>query len=230
MPFYALFAPLKFRTTASIIHEDSKLLKKKPAHMGILVAEDEFSLKDLANLIVWSVALDISYISVYDINGEIKRNSNLLERSIEKSKKEVMVQDQSNYDIQLFSTSHPAAEAISSSKVSTNKARVLLLCIEDGHQKIVDMAKHVSHMVSAGMFRQEDIVPSTIDNLFQESLQFPDPEVCLKFRSADCLFGYLPWQIRLTEIIAMPSHKGIAYKCFLSSLLRYANTSQRFGT
>ena len=70
MPLYAIFTPMKLKTTASTIQEDSKLLKKIPSHVGILVAEDEFSLKDLANVIVWSVALGISYISVYDINGK----------------------------------------------------------------------------------------------------------------------------------------------------------------
>ena len=70
MPLHALFAPMKLKTTVATIQEDSKLLKKMPAHVGFLLVEDEFSMKDLANMIVWSVALGISYISVYDINGE----------------------------------------------------------------------------------------------------------------------------------------------------------------
>ncbi|RUS75691.1 hypothetical protein EGW08_016557 [Elysia chlorotica] len=209
MPLYGLLASIKSKTTASTINEDSKLLKKVPSHVGILVAEDEFSLKDLANVIVWSVALGISYISVYDINGEIKRNSVVLQRNIEKSKAEVLAQDQSSYDIQLFSTSQPTAETTSSSNQKLHKASVVLLCIEDGHHRIVNIARHISHMVTSGMFRQEDIVPSNVDNFFQESLHFPDPEVCLKFGNTDCLFGYLPWQIRLTEIIG----KTYAVRC-----------------
>ncbi|GFO28293.1 dehydrodolichyl diphosphate synthase complex subunit nus1 [Plakobranchus ocellatus] len=189
--------------TAPTIQEDSKLLKKIPAHVGIVIVEDEFSFKDLANIIVWSVALGISYISVYDINGEIKRNGLMLQRNIEESKKEVFTPDQSNYDIQLFSSSQMAQEASSTSSDNHKlpKARVHLLCIEDGHRRIVNMAKCLSHMVASGMLQKEDIVPSKVDNLFQESLQFPDPELCLKFGSTDCLFGYMPWQVRLTEII-----------------------------
>lgn len=51
---------------------DSKILKRLPVHVGILIAEDEYHFKDLANLIVWSVTLGISYITVYDINGKAK--------------------------------------------------------------------------------------------------------------------------------------------------------------
>lgn len=60
------------KSAASIVNiqSDSKKLKKLPAHLGFLVVEDEFSFQDLANMIVWSVALGISYISVYDINGK----------------------------------------------------------------------------------------------------------------------------------------------------------------
>ncbi|CAL1527174.1 unnamed protein product [Lymnaea stagnalis] len=210
------------------IQTDSKNLKKLPAHIGLLVVEDEFSFRDLANMIVWSVALGISYISVYDINGEIKRNSVLLQKDIDKSKEDIIGQDKCHYDIQLFSSSHPVTQSnAGASKVQ--QAKVHLLCVEDGHRRIVDMARQLCHNVNYGLLKIDDITPSNVDSFFQESWQFPDPELCIKFGSVDSLFGYLPWQIRLTEIISLPSHKGLSYKSFLSLLVQFGNTSQRFG-
>ncbi|XP_005103331.1 dehydrodolichyl diphosphate synthase complex subunit nus1 [Aplysia californica] len=233
--YLVLFAPSqafvfarKSAQTPLSIQSDSKSLKKLPSHVGLLVAEDDFSFKDLANMIVWSVSLGISYLTIYDINGEIKRNSLLLQRNIDESKEHVMGHDSSHYDIQLFSSSHPLVHR----STGTSKSRhccVHLLCVEDGQRKIVNMSRHLSDLVCRGSYSLQDIQPCNVDSFFQESMQFPDPELCVKFGNVDSLLGYLPWQVRLTEFISLPSHKGISYKSFLSSIVQFGNTAQRFG-
>jgi hypothetical protein len=55
------------------VEKDRKNLRKLPLHIGFVVTENEFSMTDLANLIVWSVTLGISYISVYDMNGKFSK-------------------------------------------------------------------------------------------------------------------------------------------------------------
>ncbi|CAG5117950.1 unnamed protein product [Candidula unifasciata] len=210
------------------LEADRKLLKKVPAHVGFLVLEEDFSFRDLANLIVWSVTLGVSYISVYDFNGEVKRNSLLLQQNIRASKEQVLGQDLSSCDIQIFSSSHPVLRP-PSALPKTHGGRVHLLCVDDGRKNIVQTARHLSQMVAAGMYRLEDIQPSIVDSMIQESRQLPDPDLCLKFGALDSLLGYLPWHIRLSEIISLSSHKGITYKSFLSALIEYGNTDQRFG-
>lgn len=49
---------------------DGKTLKKLPVHIGLLVAEEEPSYTDIANLVVWCMAVGISYVSVYDNHGK----------------------------------------------------------------------------------------------------------------------------------------------------------------
>lgn len=49
---------------------DGRALRKLPLHMGLVLAEDERSLPDVASLVVWAMAVGISYISVYDHQGE----------------------------------------------------------------------------------------------------------------------------------------------------------------
>lgn len=49
---------------------DSKAFSKLPVHIGLLVAEEEPSYTDVANLVVWCMTVGISYVSVYDNHGK----------------------------------------------------------------------------------------------------------------------------------------------------------------
>lgn len=49
---------------------DGRSLEKLPVHIGLLVAEEELSYTDIANLVVWCMAVGISYVSVYDNHGK----------------------------------------------------------------------------------------------------------------------------------------------------------------
>lgn len=49
---------------------DGKSLEKLPVHIGLLVAEEEPSYTDIANLVVWCMAVGVSYVSVYDNQGK----------------------------------------------------------------------------------------------------------------------------------------------------------------
>lgn len=48
---------------------DLACLEKLPVHIGLLVTEEELSYTDIATLVVWCMAVGISYISVYDTCG-----------------------------------------------------------------------------------------------------------------------------------------------------------------
>lgn len=52
------------------LQSDVKRLEKLPVHIGLLVTEEELSYTDIANLVVWCMAVGISYISVYDNCGK----------------------------------------------------------------------------------------------------------------------------------------------------------------
>lgn len=49
---------------------DGRSLEKLPVHIGLLVAEEEISFTDIANLVVWCMAVGVSYVSVYDNQGK----------------------------------------------------------------------------------------------------------------------------------------------------------------
>lgn len=49
---------------------DGRALQKLPLHVGLVVTEEEPSYADMASLVVWCMAVGISYVSVYDHNGK----------------------------------------------------------------------------------------------------------------------------------------------------------------
>lgn len=52
------------------LQRDVQRLEKLPVHIGLLVTEEELSYTHIANLVVWCMAVGISYISVYDNCGK----------------------------------------------------------------------------------------------------------------------------------------------------------------
>lgn len=56
-----------------------------------------------------------------------------------------------------------------------------------------------------------------------------DPELLITFGSPQCLYGFPPWPLRLTEIFTIPTHRGLPRKIFVDCLKRFSKTSQRVG-
>lgn len=52
---------------------DLSSLGKLPLHIGFLIAEEEPCYTDVANLIVWCMAVGISYVSFYDNQGKSQK-------------------------------------------------------------------------------------------------------------------------------------------------------------
>lgn len=54
---------------------DGRTLEKLPVHVGLLITEEDIHYTDIANLVVWCMAVGISYVSVYDNQGKIPHGS-----------------------------------------------------------------------------------------------------------------------------------------------------------
>ncbi|KAL8186449.1 UNVERIFIED_CONTAM: hypothetical protein K2H54_070503 [Gekko kuhli] len=75
--FFAFHKPAvagrKVLSNQSRWRRDGKSLQKLPGHVGLVVTEEEPSYADMASLVVWCMAVGISYVSVYDHDAEIKQ-------------------------------------------------------------------------------------------------------------------------------------------------------------
>lgn len=105
---------------------------------------------------------------------------------------------------------------------------VKVLSPEDGKADIVRAAQDFCHLVAQQQKSSTDLDVDMLDSLLSSN-GFPDPDLVLKFGPVDSTLGFLPWQIRLTEIVSLPSHLNISYEDFFSALRQYAACEQRLG-
>lgn len=90
----------------------------------------------------------------------------------------------------------------------------------DGRQKFVEDVRQLAKL------RPEKIDLEVVNN----RVCWPtDPELLISFGSPLCLYGFPPWQLRLTEILSIPTHRNMPQKIFIDCFRRYAKTTQREG-
>ncbi|XP_002735327.1 dehydrodolichyl diphosphate synthase complex subunit nus1-like [Saccoglossus kowalevskii] len=219
--------PLQFqyrKRTRDRLQSDARSLNKLPLHIGLLVLEDDISYTDVANIVVWCMTVGISYISLYDTQGDFKRNCTKINNEILKKQEEVLGNESTKC---LFHLYRGGIEV--HNKVNDCRIHVNLLSLEDGRQDIVRAAKYFCQQVACKRRKVNDLNPTVLENDLQGNDIFPDPDLIIKFGDVDSLLGFLPYQIRLSEILCSSSHHNMDYKVFISLLYRYAGCAQRYG-
>lgn len=204
---------------------EGKALEKMPVHVGLLVTEEEQHYTDVANLVVWCMALGISYVSVYDHQGVFRRNNSRLMEEIVRQQKEHLGSDRRcKFSPEILNNGTNQQE-----QVFPCQTVVQVLSPEDGKRSIVQAAQQLCEAVEQKASTAKDVNVNALDSLLRESKILPDPEVVLKFGPVESTLGFLPWHIRLTEFVSLPSHKDITYDDFIGALRCYAACEQRLG-
>ncbi|XP_042896323.1 dehydrodolichyl diphosphate synthase complex subunit nus1 isoform X2 [Parasteatoda tepidariorum] len=204
--------------------------KRLPTHLGIIICEDKISFSDVSNLIVWSFAVGIHHISIFDSSGYIKLNGNALYKEMI-VKKNLILKDAAHYFDIIFSDGKAPFPYNVSIKNGhrTENVNVYLISQEDGKQQIVEAAKKVSKNIK----REPDLLKNFhslhLDQCIKGVINIPDPELVILFGLTNGLIGYLPWHIRLTEFISQLTHHGFSFEEFRKVLQRYNKCEQRFG-
>ncbi|XP_070705428.1 dehydrodolichyl diphosphate synthase complex subunit nus1 [Pempheris klunzingeri] len=204
---------------------DGRSLEKLPVHIGLLVAEEEPSYTDIANLVVWCMAVGISYVSVYDDHGVFQRNSSRMLEEIVRQQQDLLGVDGSKYSVEFLSNGSDKQQH----HVVSCRPTVKVLSPEDGKQSIVQAAQQLCRSVENKERSSKDISVSMLDVLLRESKNIPDPELVVKFGPVDSTLGFLPWHIRLTEFTSLPSHRNVSYEDLLGALQQYGACHQRLG-
>ncbi|XP_006796335.1 dehydrodolichyl diphosphate synthase complex subunit nus1 [Neolamprologus brichardi] len=204
---------------------DGKFLKKIPVHIGLLVAEEEPSYPDIANVVVWCMAVGISYVSVYDNHGVFQKNNSRLLEEIKRQQQDLLGVDGSMHSVEFLSGGSDQHQH----NVVSCRPTVRVLSPDDGKQSIVHVAQQLCRSVENKERSFKDINVSMLDLLLRESKNIPDPELVVKFGPVNSTLGFLPWHIRLTEFISLPSHRNVSYEDLLGALQRYGACQQRLG-
>ncbi|XP_075059078.1 dehydrodolichyl diphosphate synthase complex subunit NUS1 [Mixophyes fleayi] len=203
---------------------DRAKLGKLPVHMGLLIGEEQESYTDVASLVVWCMALGISYVSVYDQQGIFKQNTSRLMDEVLKQQKELLGDECSKYPLEYANGS--------TDKTETDFRHLPMLKVLsplDGKPNIVKAAQSFCQLVAERQKTPADLDVDVFDHLLRSTQNFPDPDLILKFGPVNSTLGFLPWHIRLSEIISLPSHVNIQYEDFFFALRCYAGCEQRLG-
>ncbi|XP_035461890.1 dehydrodolichyl diphosphate synthase complex subunit nus1 [Scophthalmus maximus] len=204
---------------------DGRSLEKLPVHIGLLVAEEEPSYTDISNLVVWCMAVGISYVSVYDNHGIFRKNNSHLLEEIMRKQQDLLGVDGSKHNVEFLSNGSDKHQH----HVVSCRPTVKVLSPDDGKQSIVQAAQQLCRSVENKERSSRDISVTMLDIMLRESKNVPDPELVVKFGPVDSTLGFLPWHIRLTEFISLPSHRNVSYEDLFGALQRYGACQQRLG-
>lgn len=198
---------------------DRATLSKLPVHIGLLISEEQESYPDVASLVLWCMALGISYVSVYDPQGIFKQNSSRLMDEVLKQQEEC-----AKCPLEYANGSADRTE-----KAFRHLPVLKVLSPEDGKPNIVNAAQNFCQLVADRQKTPADLDVDAFDHLLRSTQNLPDPDLILKFGSINSTLGFLPWHIRLSEIISLPSHVNIQYEDFFFALRCFAGCEQRLG-
>uniref|UniRef100_A0A674HZ81 ditrans,polycis-polyprenyl diphosphate synthase [(2E,6E)-farnesyldiphosphate specific] n=1 Tax=Terrapene triunguis TaxID=2587831 RepID=A0A674HZ81_9SAUR len=137
---------------------DGRSLEKLPVHMGLVVTEEEPSYADMASLVVWCMAVGISYVSVYDHHGIFKRNNARLMDEILKQQQELLGLDCSKYTVEF-------ANQDKTDQVLNCQSTLKVLSPEDGKADIVRAAQNFCQLVAQQQRKYTDLDVNVLNNL-----------------------------------------------------------------
>ncbi|XP_018118753.1 dehydrodolichyl diphosphate synthase complex subunit nus1 isoform X2 [Xenopus laevis] len=141
---------------------DGCRLGKLPVHMAMLMGEEVQSYTDLANLVVWCMAVGISYVSVYDHQGIFKENSSRLMDEVLKQQKELLGHDYPKYPLE-----HANGTTDRADRALTHMPLLKVLAPEDGKMQIVKAAQNFCHLVAQEQRKPVEMDVNALDHLLR---------------------------------------------------------------
>ncbi|KAK6297384.1 hypothetical protein J4Q44_G00319670 [Coregonus suidteri] len=172
------------------------------------------------------MAVGISYVSVYDNHGVFRRNNSRLMDEILKQQQELLgLEGSKQHSVEFLNNGTDKQDH----QVLSCQSVVNVLSPDDGKLRIVQAAQQLCRAVEQMEKTSKDINVTVLDSLLRESKSTPDPDLVLKFGPVESTLGFLPWHIRLTEFISLPSHVDVSYEDLFSALQHYASCEQRLG-
>ncbi|XP_066992691.1 dehydrodolichyl diphosphate synthase complex subunit nus1 isoform X2 [Anabrus simplex] len=180
------------------ISRESRLLRKTPCHVVVILGNESISFKDLANLTIWCIAARIPFISFYDHSGLLKKKQTELLRilaDVNKGYTENIIWGKKSL------TNGMTNKNGTKNGIAPQRIHVNIYSHADGKGSIVDVTNNLCQSALAGEFSSNQVTQDLLDKMLQAELGVPDPELGICCGPSFCTFGVLPWQIRVTEFL-----------------------------
>lgn len=226
---------------------------KIPRHIGF-VFNEAIAITHVAKLVAWCIAVGVKDISLSDCDDYLKTEISALYKAVHEtiaktltassipnllihtykesnsnsiSNKEVINSSPDDYECD---ATHNHVNGDISNYKGKKEVNVLVLNSCDGRSSVVEVARTLCHEIQAKKFDPKDLNKSIFSKRLLNVLKVPDPDLVFCFGKGNSIFGYLPWNIHLSEIMFHSSHIHFELCDFLNSLGKYNKCEQRFGT
>ncbi|EFX02747.1 di-cis-decaprenylcistransferase [Grosmannia clavigera kw1407] len=237
-----IYSVLKYHhRTPEIIARDVRDLSRIPKHLSVILrleehgregAELERLVNEISDIAAWCASAGIPTLSVYEKRGVLKSYLPETHRAVSTrlasyfGRAHPAVTLQAPHVPAIHSAAFPRAREYGD--ISEGHIKILLLSEEDGRDSLVDLTKTLADMAQRTKISASDVSIDLIDAELTESIM-TDPDLLILFGPYVELFGYPPWQIRLTEIFHVPDNHSVGYQVFLWGLQNYAKAEMRVG-
>ena len=187
----------------------------------------------LADIILWSMAYGIQHVSLYDRNGWVRAGAETqLRPQLERRRRALFGSTRASVT---FLDGGAGTEPIANGSAAVGdgdryRVSVAPLWEPDGVGDMVAAARRLCSEVAAGARQADSIDRHMFGDELRAARRWPDPALALKLGPVRALLGYLPWQLRLTEVLDAPSRRPLAYEDYRRLLTTYGGIQQRMGS
>lgn len=209
------------KSDIKVILEHLPRVTKKLKHLVILTDTEEHSFSTLARMVIWSLVAGISYVSFYDITGELKENEEKLFLEVEKNKKGVpgCIKWYKKPDLNGYTNGMQA-----------HTVYINIFSSKDGKPTVTQCIREIAADRVKCSRESNEYTAQELDNALKLMYpSIPDPELVLYTGPLCCTHGLLPWQIRLSEFIQLSIDHSVSIENYIGALYRYNKCDQRFG-
>jgi len=106
---------------------------------------------------------------------------------------------------------------------------ISLLSREDGIPDLARAAGLVCQKVLKGDISPAEVTQELLEQDMATNKNMPDPSILVRLGITQSNVGFLPWQIRLTEMHSIKSHICVTSDDLIGVLRKYSRCEQRFG-
>eukprot|EP00833_Pecoramyces_ruminatium_P000520 jgi/Orpsp1_1/1174552/evm.model.c7180000050545.1 len=224
-------------------------LKKIPKHLSFIIQiqpndrkNPQILFNKIKDLIYWSVEVGIPNISFYDYHGYLKQN---IEEFIKVLDTEVNFPASPEFNIQFNRSGNKISSVLiknayilnnnEKQKLNIKNFMVNFISYDDGKPHIAKVATILAKTmksIDVNKMSIQDIDDFILQNSGDmiQTVTERDPELIIIYGGNYeyfKLYGYPPWQIRLSEIYYIPGKCDITYSGFINGLFRYSRCEQR---
>jgi len=209
--------------------------QKLPNHIAFIVDTKPYYkrlLKDVSNLICFSFAFGIRYITIYDDHDYLKNNTELLIDCLSKKSKNFFIKEDFFQSVAVLPLCKISKDKVNE-KNDIKNYYVFILSPSDGKQRLVDLSKYAIEEVKEHRMEVEQIdlnlVSSILSITENKNIKYSHPDYVVKYDSSLVMRGYSPWHLRYSEIYHTHKLNEYNFTDFTQALKQFSDTSQRFG-